>query len=47
MANRYLTPWSGSSQWQGDPLFQLRREIDRAFDDVSAAAAPARAAAAT
>jgi len=34
MANRYLTPWSGSRQWSGDPLFQLQREIDRVFDDV-------------
>jgi HSP20 family protein len=34
MANRYLTPWSGSRQWAGDPLFQLQREIDRVFDDV-------------
>ena len=34
MANRYLTPWSGSRQWQSDPLFQLQREIDRVFDDV-------------
>jgi HSP20 family protein len=33
MANRYLTPWSGSRQWLGDPLFQLQREIDRAFDE--------------
>ncbi|MBV9891270.1 MAG: Hsp20/alpha crystallin family protein, partial [Rhizobacter sp.] len=34
MANRYLTPWSGSRQWPGDPLHQLQREIDRVFDDV-------------
>src|SRR5690349_6650304 len=33
MANRYLTPWSGSRQWLGDPLSQLQREIDRAFDE--------------
>jgi HSP20 family protein len=33
MANRYLTPWSGSSQWLADPLFQFQREIDRAFDE--------------
>ncbi len=37
MANRYLTPWSGSRQWQGDPLYQLQREIDRVFDDVFSA----------
>jgi len=34
MANRYLTPWSGSRQGLGDPLLQLQREIDRVFDDV-------------
>lgn len=33
MANRYLTPWSGSRQWLNDPLYQLQREIDRAFDE--------------
>jgi len=33
MANRYLTPWSGPRQWLGDPLSQLQREIDRAFDE--------------
>ena len=33
MANRYLTPWSESRQWLGDPLSQLQREIDRAFDE--------------
>ena len=34
MASRFLTPFSSArSNWLPEPLFQLQREIDRAFED--------------